>query len=71
MPSKDAFFDLFQGTVLIKTAAELLDYSKGEETQVEEASDNLVSRNSCVFMAKVYSKRLANISSISREKHNF
>lgn len=28
----------FQGTVLIKTAQELLDYSKGEEIQVEEVS---------------------------------
>jgi len=25
-----------QGTVLIKTAAELMDYSRGEESQVEE-----------------------------------
>ena len=37
----DKLNGLFQGTVLIKTAQELLDFSKGEEKQVEEVRLNI------------------------------
>lgn len=32
---------IWQGTVLIKTAADLMSYSKGEETQIEEVWMNI------------------------------